>query len=83
MFGASGPTAHRRFTEWGRARVWAKLHRLVLDELGGRYRWTIERTVALLAGCRHLHHRYEQKAERLLAFVGIAAALICYRRLTK
>ncbi|MDT0382431.1 IS5 family transposase [Streptomyces sp. DSM 42041] len=35
-FGPSGPTAHRRFTEWSKARVWAKLHRVVLDELGGR-----------------------------------------------
>lgn len=35
-FGPSGPTAHRRFGEWSRARVWAKLHRLVLDELGAR-----------------------------------------------
>ena len=29
-------TAHRRFAEWTKARVWAKLHRLVLDELGSR-----------------------------------------------
>lgn len=35
-FGPSGPTAHRRFTKWSRARVWGKLHRLVLDELGVR-----------------------------------------------
>jgi transposase len=35
-FGPSGPTAYRRFTEWSRNRVWAKLHRLVLDELGAR-----------------------------------------------
>lgn len=35
-FGLSGATAHRRFTEWSKARVWAKLHRLVLDELGSR-----------------------------------------------
>lgn len=34
--GPSGPTAHRRFTEWTAARVWARLHRLVLDELGAR-----------------------------------------------
>ncbi|KJK34076.1 transposase, partial [Streptomyces variegatus] len=27
--------------------------------------------------------RYERKAEHFLAFVGIAAALISYRRLTK
>ena len=33
-FGPSGATAHRRFTEWSRARVWGKLHRLVLHELG-------------------------------------------------
>lgn len=36
VFGPSGPTAHQRFTEWSRARVWGKLHRLVLDELGSR-----------------------------------------------
>ncbi|MDG4536903.1 IS5 family transposase [Streptomyces sp. AV19] len=206
-FGPSGATAHRRFAEWTKARVWAELHRLVLDELGargeldwsrcavdsvnmralkgdltgpnpvdrgkygskihlltertglplsvgisganlhdsqaleplvkgippirsrrgprrrrpaklhadkaydnahlrrwlrsrhitpriarkgienpqrlGRHRWTIERTVAWLAGCRRLHHRYERKAEHFLAFAGIAATLICYRRLTK
>jgi len=35
-FGLSGVTAFRRFTEWTEARVWAKLHRLVLDELGSR-----------------------------------------------
>jgi transposase len=35
-FGPSGPTAHRRFSEWSKARVWARLHRLVLDELGAR-----------------------------------------------
>nr|WP_234533595.1 IS5 family transposase [Streptomyces shenzhenensis] len=206
VFGPSGPTAHRRFTEWRRARVWGKLHRLVLDELGargeldwsrcaidsvnmralkggnltgpnpvdrgkkgskihlttersglplsigisaanthdsqgleplvrgippirsrrgprrrrpaklhgdkgydydhvrqrlrsrnitpriarkgiepsqrlGRHRWTVERTVAWLAGCRRLHRRYERKAEHFLAFAGIAATLICYRRL--
>lgn len=35
-FGLSGVTAFRRFTEWTEVRVWAKLHRLVLDELGAR-----------------------------------------------
>jgi hypothetical protein len=38
--------------------------------------------VSWLAGCRHrLRRRYERKAEHFLAFVGIAAALIGYRRL--
>lgn len=35
-FSPSGATAHRRFSEWIKARVWVKLHRLVLDELGAR-----------------------------------------------
>ncbi|MBO2445333.1 IS5 family transposase [Actinomadura nitritigenes] len=208
VFGPSGPTAHRRFTEWTAARVWAKLHRLVLDELGargeldwsrcaidsvsvrakqrgeltgpnpvdrgkrgskihlltdraglplsvgissanthdklaleplvrgiapirsrrgprrrrpaklhgdkgydyadlrrwlrrraitpriarrgiesshrlGRHRWVVERTVSWLNGCRRLHRRYERKPEHFLAFVGIAATLICHRRLAK
>lgn len=49
----------------------------------GRHRWVVERTVSWLAGCRRLHRRYERKAEHFLAFVGIAAALIGYQRLTK
>jgi transposase len=49
----------------------------------GRHRWTVERTVAWLAGCRRLHRRYERKAEHFLAFAGIAAALICWRRLSR
>ncbi|MFH8739402.1 IS5 family transposase [Streptomyces sp. NPDC017964] len=207
VFGPSGATAHRRFMEWSRQRVWGKLHRLVLDELGargeldwsrcaidlgehaspqkgdltgpnpvdrgkygskihlitertglplsvgisganlhdsqaleplvrgippirsrrgprlrrpaklhadkaydnrhlrqwlrlrhitpriarkgvetsqklGRHRWTIERTMAWLAGCRRLHRRYERQAIHFLAFTSIACTLICYRRLT-
>ncbi|MFF2570983.1 IS5 family transposase [Streptomyces sp. NPDC058084] len=48
----------------------------------GQHRWVVERTVSWLAGCRRLHRRYERKADHFLAFVGIAAALIGYRRLT-
>ncbi|WP_436319785.1 IS5 family transposase [Streptomyces syringium] len=207
VIGPSGATAHRRFMEWSRLRVWAKLHRLVLDELGargeldwsrcvidsvnmralkgdltgpnpvdrgkfgskihlitertglplsvgisganlhdsqaleplvrgippirsrrgprrrrpaklhadkahddrdlrqwlrsrpitpriarkgiesserlGRHRWTTERTMSWLAGCRRLHRRYERNAIHFLAFTSIACTLICYRRLTK
>lgn len=36
VFGASWQRVHRRFTDWSRARVWAKLHRVVLDELAFR-----------------------------------------------
>jgi hypothetical protein len=33
---------HRRFTYWSKARVWAKLHRVVLDRLGanGELDWS-------------------------------------------
>jgi transposase len=48
----------------------------------GRHRWVVERTVSWLAGCRRLHRRYERKPEHFLSFVGIAATLICHRRLT-
>lgn len=47
----------------------------------GRHRWTIERTMAWLAGCRRLHRRYERKADHVLAFTSITCTLICYRRL--
>ncbi|MCD9166225.1 hypothetical protein LUZ28_29435, partial [Streptomyces albireticuli] len=36
---------------------------------------------AWLGGCRRLHRRHERKPEHSLALAGIAAALICYRRL--
>ncbi len=45
--------------------------------------WVVERTVSWLAGCRRLHCRYERRADHFASFVAIAAALICYRRLTK
>ncbi len=29
-------TVYRRFAQWSRDRVWARLHRVILDELGAR-----------------------------------------------
>ncbi|WP_207232006.1 IS5 family transposase [Streptomyces albidoflavus] len=49
----------------------------------GRHRWTVERTMAWLVGCRLLHRRYERRAEHFLAFTCIACTPICWRRLTK
>jgi transposase len=49
----------------------------------GRHRWVVERTVSWLSGFHWLHRRYERLADHFLVFVGIAAALICYRRLTR
>lgn len=42
VFGASWQTVHRRFSDWSRARVWAKLHRIMLDQLGasGELDWS-------------------------------------------
>ncbi|MFE9356294.1 hypothetical protein ACFYPB_19350 [Streptomyces olivaceoviridis] len=40
-------------------------------------------TVSWLAGCRRLHRRYQRKAEHFLAFVGLAALVIGYRRLAR
>jgi transposase len=39
--------------------------------------------VSWLGGVRRLHRRYERKADRFLAFAGIAAIRICYGRLTR
>lgn len=42
VFGASWQTVHRCFTYWSKARVWAKLYRVVLDRLGvnGELDWS-------------------------------------------
>ncbi|GAB2785528.1 hypothetical protein GCM10027091_18290 [Streptomyces daliensis] len=123
MFGPAWQTVYRRFAQWSRDPVRARLYRVVLDELGargeldwsrcaidsvsiraglrsrgiphriarkgiepsqrlGRHRWVVERTVSRLGGCRRLHRHYERRPEHFLAFVGIATALICHRRLT-
>jgi transposase len=34
VFGPSWQTVYRRFAQWSRARVWARPHCVVLDELG-------------------------------------------------
>lgn len=43
----------------------------VVSQRLGRHRWTIERTMAWLAGCRRLLRRYERKAEHFLARWGL------------
>lgn len=50
-FGPSGPTAHRRFTEWTRARVWPRLRHLIHREEHTRdlrqWQRTVIRSLAL------------------------------------
>jgi hypothetical protein len=36
VFGPAWPTVYRRFAQWSRDRVWTRLHRVILDELGAR-----------------------------------------------
>ncbi|MEE1797558.1 IS5 family transposase [Streptomyces sp. JV176] len=77
---------NRHLRQWLRSRhITPRIARKGIEpsERLGRHRWTIERTMSWLAGCRRLHRRYERKADHFLAFVGIAATLICYRRLAR
>ncbi|WP_436847765.1 IS5 family transposase [Streptomyces avermitilis] len=36
VFGPCWQTVYRRFAQWSRDRVWGRLHRVILDELGAR-----------------------------------------------
>ncbi|MEU5572531.1 IS5 family transposase [Streptomyces coeruleorubidus] len=49
----------------------------------GRHRWKIERSIAWLFGYRRLTIRCERKGSRFLAFLGLAAALTCCKKLAK
>jgi transposase len=47
----------------------------------GRHRWKVERSLAWLLANRRLTVRYERRADILTAFLHLACALICTRRL--
>lgn len=49
----------------------------------GRRRWVIERTMSWLTGYHRLNHRYERHPRTYVAFLGLAAAPCCYKRLLK
>jgi IS5 family transposase len=49
----------------------------------GRHRWVIERSIAWLFGYRRLTIRYERKANHFCAFLTLAAALTCFKKLVK
>ncbi|WP_425300222.1 transposase [Nocardia farcinica] len=48
----------------------------------GKHRWKIERTIAWLTGYRRLTIRYERHGRLFAAFLQLAAALTCYKKLT-
>jgi transposase len=47
----------------------------------GRKRWPVERTLAWLHQFRRLRIRWERKLDNHLAFLQLAAAVVCYRTL--
>lgn len=49
----------------------------------GRHRWKVERSISWLFGYRRLTVRYERKGSHFLAFLGLAATLICYEKLAE
>ncbi|MGW5301334.1 IS5/IS1182 family transposase, partial [Rhodococcus aetherivorans] len=74
---------HRR---WLRARgIVPRIARRGVDssERLGRYRWTIERTLARLTGYRRLTIRYKRHGEHFAGFLQLAAALTRWNKLAK
>ncbi len=49
----------------------------------GRYRWSVERTLAWLNRCRRLTVRYERRADIHQAFLTLACARICFQQLQR
>ncbi|MBF6451070.1 IS5 family transposase [Nocardia elegans] len=49
----------------------------------GRHRWVIERTMSWLTGYHRLAIRYDRKGTHYLGFLTLAAALTCFKKLTK
>lgn len=49
----------------------------------GRRRWVVERTMSWLSAYRPLSPRHERDPRNYLAFLGLAAALCCYKRLAR
>jgi IS5 family transposase len=47
----------------------------------GRHRWTVERSLAWLLANRRVTVRYERRADLLMAFLHLACALTCSRKL--
>ncbi|WP_128092703.1 IS5 family transposase [Streptomyces afghaniensis] len=75
---------HLRRWLWGK-RIGVRIAAKGIDssERLGRQQWVIERIMSWLTGYRRLTHRYEHHPRNYLAFLGLAAALCCYKRLLK
>ncbi|EWC59272.1 Mobile element protein [Actinokineospora spheciospongiae] len=49
----------------------------------GQHRWAIERTIFWLTGYQRLSPCYERLLRNYLAFLDLAAAMLCWKRLLK
>jgi transposase len=76
--------------DYDHLRAWLRSRRIIPRIAGrgiesgeklGRHRWVIERSLAWLTGYRRLTLRYERSARLLAAFLTLAAALTCYKKL--
>ncbi|SDD84108.1 Transposase DDE domain-containing protein [Streptomyces prasinopilosus] len=69
---------------WGK-RIGVRIARKGVEssERSGRRRRVIERTMSWLSGYRRLNPRYERDPRNYLSFLGLAAALCCYKRLIR
>jgi transposase len=47
----------------------------------GRHRWRVERALSWLSCYRRLAVRWDRDSERFFAFVLLACALVCFKRL--
>ncbi len=73
----------RRWLRWKRIGVRIARKGIESSERLGRRRWVIERTMSWLSGYRRLSPRYERHPRNYLAFLGLAAAICCYKRLVR
>ncbi|MFG3064615.1 transposase, partial [Streptomyces sp. NPDC048231] len=80
------PPSGPRLRKWLRGkRIGVRIARKGIEssERLGRRRWVIERTMSWLSGYRRLSPRYERNPRNYLAFLGLAAAMCCYKRLVR
>jgi transposase len=87
--GISNPTPARRqglLRKWLRGkRIGVRIARkgIKSSERLGRRREVIERVISWLTGFRRLSPRYERAPRDCLAFLGLTAAICCYKRLIR
>lgn len=74
------PDCHRALRE---RRIGDRIARRSIESSArlSRHRWAVERTISWLGGYRRLTIRYERHGRLFAAFLALAAALTCYKKL--